>query len=41
MCTASKSETLSLRPFDRAYYQTGGVHTAFTFQKDMGTWFRR
>ena len=35
---AADEDSLALRPLGRAYYQTGGVHTAYCFQGDMGTW---
>jgi hypothetical protein len=34
---AADEDSLALRPLDRAYYQNGGRHTAFSFR---GTWAR-
>jgi glycosyltransferase involved in cell wall biosynthesis len=35
---AADEDSLALRPLTRAYYQTDDVHTAYSFQDDMGTW---
>ncbi len=35
---AADEDSLALRPLERAHYQEGGVHTAYSFQDDIGTW---
>ena len=35
---AADEDSFALRPLERAHYQEGGVHTAYSFQDDIGTW---
>jgi glycosyltransferase involved in cell wall biosynthesis len=35
---AADEDSFALRPLTRTYYQCGDIHTAYSFQDDMGTW---